>query len=120
MTDCQNCNSYKWKEMYTIAQQRFDKVVARLTIGVFIMVAVLILCLFATIFMCIKTQRFINDFEYVEETELMISQDSEGINTAIVGNGNGVGIYGTGNNTDKKEILEKKGTGKKGDTLSED
>jgi len=120
MTDCQNCNSYKWKEMYTIAQQRFDKVVARLTIGVFIMVAVLILCLFATIFMCIKTQRFIDDFEYVEETELMISQDSEGINTAIIGDGNGVGIYGTGSNTNKEEVLEKKGTGKKGDTLSED
>lgn len=93
--DCKSCGSYKWKEMYIEAQQRFDKVVIKLTIGTIIAFTIMILCLLATICALIRTQNFINSFEYVEETEVEVSQDSNGINTAVVGYGNEVGVYGT-------------------------
>lgn len=95
--DCKSCGSYKWKEMYIEAQQRFDKVVIRLTIGTIIAFTIVILCLLTTVCALIKTQQFINGFEYVEETEVEISQDSDGFNTAIIGSGNGVDINGTEN-----------------------
>ena len=41
---------------------------------------------------------FISQFEYVEETEVEISQDSYGENTAIIGDGNEVISYGAKNN----------------------
>ena len=96
--DCKSCGSYKWKEMYIEAQQRFDKVVTKLTIGTIIAFTIMILCLLATICALVRTQNFINSFEYVEETEVEISQDSDGTNTAVVGYGNEVGIYGAKNN----------------------
>lgn len=95
--DCKSCGSYKWKEMYIESQQRFDKVVVKLTIGTIIAFTIMIMCLLATICVLIRTQNFINSFEYVEETEVEISQDSDGFNTAVIGNGNGVDIYGTEN-----------------------
>lgn len=46
----------------------------------------------------IQTQKFINDFEYVEETAFEIKQ-TDGVNTAIIGgNGEEVNIYGPENN----------------------
>lgn len=95
--DCKSCGSYKWKEMYIESQQRFDKVVIKLTIGTIIAFTIVILCLLATICALIKTQKFIDEFEYVEETEVEISQDSDGFNTAIIGDRNEVDIYGTEN-----------------------
>ena len=94
--DCKSCGSYKWKEMYIEAQQRFDKVVIKLTIGTIIAFTIMILCLLATICALIRTQNFINSFEYVEETEVEISQDSDGMNTAIIGDRNEVDVYGAG------------------------
>lgn len=90
MPDCKICENKKWKEMYIMAQQRFDKVVIRLTIGSIIAFTIAILCLMATICTIIKVQRFINNFEYVEETELEINQDSYGYNTAVIGDRNEV------------------------------
>lgn len=94
--DCKSCGSYKWKEMYIESQQRFDKVVVKLTIGTIIAFTIMIMCLLATICVLIRTQNFINSFEYVEETEVEISQDSDGMNTAIIGDRNEVDVYGAG------------------------
>lgn len=97
MSDCKACENKKWKDNYILAQQRFDKYMTKVTIGLVIAFTVLVICLLITACLLIKTQRFINEFEYVEETEVEISQDSDGMNTAVVGYGNEVGVYGTEN-----------------------
>lgn len=98
MPDCRVCHEEKfWKNHFMIAQQRFDKAVAAATIGIIIAFTVTVLCLVATICVIIRFQAFIAQFEYYEETEYTIEQ-SEGINTAIIGDENGVIINGTENN----------------------
>lgn len=101
MPDCKFCKEMDdslWKNHYMKSQQRFDKVVAALTIGTIIAYTITILCLIATICVIVKFQAFIEGFEYVEETEYEITQD-DGINTAIIdGQDNEVSIYGTINN----------------------
>lgn len=103
--DCKACGSYKWKEMYIESQQRFDKVVIKLTIGTIIAFTIVILCLFATLCALIKTQKFIDEFEYVEETEVEIQQDWRGDNSVVL-NGLGVNQNGAINENIQKEILE--------------
>ena len=78
MPDCKNCYNNNWKNQYLIAQERFDKVVTRLVIGTIIAFTIMVFCLIATICVVVKFEKFINDFEYVEETEVEISQDAEG------------------------------------------
>ena len=99
------CENRKWKEMYIMAQQRFDKVVTRLTIGSIVAFTIAILCLMATICTIIKVQRFINEFEYVEETEVEIQQDWRGDNSVVL-NGLGVNKNGAIDENIQKEILE--------------
>lgn len=96
MPDCKDCNN--WKNQYITAQQRFDKVVARLAIGTIVAVVIMLCCLIATICVIVRFEKFISNFEYVEETEVEITQDDEGVNTAIIGNGNEVLSYGAENN----------------------
>jgi len=61
-----------------------------------IAVIVSLICIIITAFMAMKIIRFINGFEYVEETTYSIEQDDEGINTAIIGGeSNEVNVYGT-------------------------
>lgn len=106
-TDCKTCENQKWKEHYLLAQQRFDKVLVGLTIGFVIMFTVMILCLFVTACMVIRTQRFIDGFEYVEETEIQIEQDCNGHNTVVLPNGDEVKTNGTEVYGNQEEILEK-------------
>ena len=97
MPDCKQCNSNNWKNHYMMAQKRFDKVLTRLTIGTIIAFFIVVGCLVATICALLKFQAFINQFEYVEETTYEIEQDRDGINTAVIGEGNEVSVYGTDN-----------------------
>ena len=62
------------------------------------MIAVIVafICILITAIFGIKVIKFINSFEYIEETTYSIEQDDEGINTAIIGGeGNEVKFYGT-------------------------
>lgn len=98
MLDCKNCSNLEWKNHYTMAQERFDKQIAKLTVIVIISFFVVVICLIATIIVIVKFQLFISEFEYVEETTYSIEQD-DGVNTAIIGGeSNEVNIYGTENN----------------------
>ena len=107
LTDCKACENQKWKEHYLLAQQRFDKVLVGLTIGFVIMFTVMILCVFVTACMVIRTQRFIDEFEYVEETEIQIEQDCNGHNVVMLPNGDEVKTDGTKVHGEEEKILEK-------------
>lgn len=108
MTDCKQCENKNWKQMYITAQQRFDATVTKLTIGFVVLLTITFVCLIITAFLVIKTQKFIDSFEYVEETEIQIEQDCNGKNTVIlpdkteVKTDNGTDLHG-----EEKEVLEK-------------
>lgn len=95
--DCKECENQYWKQMYITAAQRFDTVLAKITALFVAVVIIMMICVFATILICIRTHNFIENFEYVEETEVEITQD-DGINAAVVGSENEVNINGTENN----------------------
>lgn len=78
--------------MYITAAQRFDKAIAKVMILIVAVIMIMMICVFATILTCIRTQEFISKFEYIEETEVEITQDAEGMNTAVVGDENEVKI----------------------------
>lgn len=107
MTDCKSCENQKWKSMYITAQQRFDTTVTKLTIGFVILLTITFICLITTTFLVIKTQDFINEFEYVEETEIQIEQDCNGHNVVMLPDGNEVRTDGTGVQRKEEEILAK-------------
>lgn len=107
MTDCRSCENKNWKQMYITAQQRFDNTVTKLTVGFIILLTITFVCLITTAFLVLKTQKFIDGFEYVEETEYHIEQDSNGHNTVVLPNGNEVNTNGSGNGQEKEEVLEK-------------
>ena len=106
MSDCRNCENKKWKEHYIMAQERFDKYMTMALVGLVIIFTVMVVCLFVTVCMVIKTQKFINQFEYVEETAIEIQQDCHGTNTVVLGENeaevvaNGTDLY-----REDKEIL---------------
>lgn len=83
--NCRDCESMYWKQMYLTAEKRFDKVQAKLILISIIMCVLMCICVFITALACIRTQRFIAEFEYVEETQIDIEQDSEGENLAVIG-----------------------------------
>ena len=84
MNRCDSCNN-EWKARYIIAERRFDKAIT-IAIAVTIISATMGLVAVILSALCvIRTQNFINSFEYVEET--VISQDGEGKNIAVIGNG---------------------------------
>ena len=79
------------------SQRRFDRVVAVLSMGTIIAFTIAVACLVATIIVIVRFQAFISNFEYYEETEYTIEQ-SEGVNTAVIGEENEVTVYGAENN----------------------
>ena len=97
MPDCKNCSNKDWKNHYVIAQQRFDKQIARLIVITMIAFFIAVACLLATIIALFKFQMFISQFEYVEETTYTIEQDDAGTNTAVIGENNEVVVNGTDN-----------------------
>ena len=96
--------------MYITAAQRFDKVQTRITIAFVVMTVITALCVIIAAMTCIRTQEFINQFECVEEAEIEIVQDSNGVNTAVIGEKSEVNVtYGTENNSQEEEVLAEKG-----------
>lgn len=95
---CYNCHvEAEWQKHYLLAVQRFDKFMNKAFAVTMIAVIVAFVCILITAIFGTKVIRFINSFEYVEETTYTIEQDDEGINTALIGGeSNEVNInYGT-------------------------
>lgn len=90
---CTECSA-EWRERYLMAEQRFDSALQKAIFVELISAVVALLCIIATVLFGIKTLRFISSFEYVEETNVEIEQDS-GANTAVIGDKNEVYLYGT-------------------------
>ena len=107
MPDCKNCENIRWRDHYLMAQQRFDRVIERLAIGTIVAFTVTILCLIATICAIFKCISFINQFEYVEETEIAIEQDWHGDNRVILEDGTEVNSNGAEIHGKEEEVLEK-------------
>lgn len=91
--DCKNCESQYWKVMYIAASQRFDKVLSRMILIFILMSVITAICCFIAALACVRTHQFIAEYEAIEETEIEIEQDSEGVNTAIIGDGSEVNIW---------------------------
>jgi len=82
-----------------MAVKRFDKSLNKALAVTMIAVVVSLICIIITAFFGMKVIKFINSFEYVEETTYSIEQDDQGINTAVIGGDNEVNVnYGTENN----------------------
>ena len=97
---CYNCHiEAEWQKHYLLAVQRFDKSLNKALAATMIAVIVSLVCIIITAFLGLYVIKFINSFEYVEETTYTIEQDDEGINAAIIGGeSNEVNINGTENN----------------------
>jgi len=96
---CYNCHlEAEWKERYIMAVKRFDKSLNKALAMTMIAVVVALICIIITAFFGMKVIKFINDFEYVEETTYSIEQGDDGINTAVIGESNEVKIYGAEDN----------------------
>ncbi|MCR5601336.1 MAG: hypothetical protein K6G33_11435 [Ruminococcus sp.] len=84
---CLNCK--EWHTIYLLAKAEFDR---KLGYAIAVMIVCIVLAFIALIItaLCVaKTQKFINQFEYVEET--VVSQDGNGTNVAVIGDNNDVG-----------------------------
>lgn len=105
--DCKVCENQKWKDHYMMAQQRFDKVLIKLTIAFVLIFTVMVICIFVLVCTVIRTQRFIDGFEYVEETEIQIEQDCSGQNVVMLPDGKEVKTNGTKVHGEEEALLEK-------------
>lgn len=108
--DCKVCENQKWKDHYMMAQQRFDKVLIRLTIAFVLIFTVMVICIFVLVCTVIRTQKFIDGFEYVEETEIQIEQDCSGQNVVMLPDGKEVKLMGQKYTEKKKRYWRKKTT----------
>lgn len=79
---CEIC-SEEWRKIYLISKKDFEKTKNRIFALSYILAAIAFICVVVTAFCVAKTQKFVESFEYVEETEYQIHQ-GEGINTAII------------------------------------
>lgn len=93
MNKCYECHvEAEWQKHYLLAVKRFDKSLNKALAVTMIAVIVSLICIVITAFIGMYVIRFINSFEYVEETTYSIEQDEKGINTAIIGGENEVTI----------------------------
>lgn len=83
MNNCKDC-SMEWRERYINAVQRFDRQINIAMTVTIIAICSAIISLIVTAFCVIQTIEFINQFEYVEETEYSIEQDGVGQNIAVL------------------------------------
>lgn len=83
---CKVC-SREWKERYNLACQRFDRQIQICTAVTIIAVITAMFCIIIAACCVFATHRFINQFEYVEETETRIEQDGNGPNIAVLVDG---------------------------------
>lgn len=71
-----------------IAAKRFDKALNKAMVITIIAVCMAVVCFVLLILCLVRTQKFINQFEYVEEVN--INQDEKGTNIAVIGDRNEV------------------------------
>lgn len=100
---CTECSA-EWRERYIMAEQRFDAALQKAIFVELVSAIVALLCIIATILFGLRTLSFIASFEYVEETNVEIEQDS-GVNTAVIGGENEVKVYGTENQNINTPVL---------------
>lgn len=82
-----------------MAVKRFDSNIQKALVITMVSVIIMLICIIITAAAVMHVVKFINSFEYVEETTYSIEQDSEGINTAVIGGeSNEVKIYGAEDN----------------------
>lgn len=85
MDKCTDClRDREWKERYQLSCERFDKSLNLAMTITIISLFVTLFCIILTAFCLAATIRFINGFEYVEETETVIEQDGNGQNIAVL------------------------------------
>ena len=85
MDKCTDClRDREWKERYQLSCERFDKSLNLAMTITIISLFVTLFCIILTTFCRAATIRFINGFEYVEETETVIEQDGNGQNIAVL------------------------------------
>jgi uncharacterized membrane protein YvbJ len=80
---CEAC-SKEWQERYNLACQRFDRQIEICTAVTVIASIITLFCIIIAACCLVATHKFINQFEYVEETETIISQDGDGQNIAVL------------------------------------
>jgi len=90
-----------------MTQQIFDKVLIRLTIAFVLIFTVMVICIFVLVCTVIRTQKFIDGFEYVEETEIQIEQDCGGQNVVMLPDGKEVRTNGAEIHGEEETLLEK-------------
>ena len=97
---CYNCHlESERQEHYAVAVKRFDSNIQKALVITMVSVIVMLICMIITAATVMHVIKFINDFEYVEETTYSIEQDDNGINTAVIGGeSNEVKIYGAEDN----------------------
>lgn len=84
MDRCDRCSN-EWRTRYYLAERRFDKAIAFAVTITIISATMGLVAAILSALCVIKTHQFIANFEYVEET--VVSQDGEGQNIAVIGNG---------------------------------
>ena len=109
MPDCRNCENINWKNHYLMAQERFDKVLTKLIAITVVAFTATIICVISTICVILKFERFISEFEYVEETEIQIEQDWHGDNRVILEDGTEVVPNGTEIHREEEKVLAEEG-----------
>lgn len=70
--------------MYNMASKRFDKALQKAINLTMLAIMVSLFSLILTAAMLMYVIKFVNEFEYVEETVYSVEQDGEGINAAVV------------------------------------
>lgn len=83
MDKCDVCSRDKeWKERYRLSCERFDKSLQTAMTVTIIAVCAALASIILMALCVAKTFRFIENFEYVEET--VVDQDGEGQNIAVL------------------------------------
>lgn len=83
MDKCDVCYRDKeWHERYNLACERFDKSLKTALTVTIIALCVMMICIILTAFCVAETIKFIDSFEYVEET--LVEQDGDGQNIAVL------------------------------------
>lgn len=70
--------------MYSMASKRFDKALQKAINLTMLAIMVSLFSLILTAAMLMYVIKFVNDFEYVEETVYSVEQDGDGINAAVI------------------------------------
>lgn len=83
--ECKEC-SQEWQKRYNLAVQRFDKALSTAMTVTIIALCITLICVIISAVCLGQTIKFIEGFEYVEET--IVSQDGNGQNIAVLVDGN--------------------------------